>query len=323
MASDYLWDRSGEDAETQKLELLLSPYRFRGGQAILPVRTVNWWQLAAAAAIMIVAGAEMWWTWQPPGDVWRATEVSGRATVSPRTTLHSGAIVQTAEASRVRLESGAIGVVEVAENTTIQLIENRSGRHVLALRAGTIHARTTSPPGVFVVDTPRARAIDLGCEYRLSIAPNGAGVLRVSAGWVELQRGFDQSLVPQGATADIRRDGELTPPYFDDARPEFKSAVRQFAFSDADSRHEALTRILSLARRRDALTLLNLFSRATPDERLLVYDRLNQLVPAPVTVPRDAVRSWTPLVTEPWWPPVLQASGVSAIKKKKGMLRGL
>ena len=53
------------------------------------------------------------------------------------------------------------------------------------------------------------------------------------------------------------------------------------------------------------------------------YDRLNQLVPAPVTVPRDAVRSWTPSVTEPWWPPVLQASGVSAIKKKKGMLRGL
>jgi hypothetical protein len=75
--------------------------------------------------------------------------------------------------------------------------------------------------------------------------------------------------------------------------------------------------------RRDALTILNLFGHATPDERQQIYDRLNQLVPAPATISRDSVRWWTPSATEAWWAPVLQASGVSAIKKKKGMLRGL
>jgi hypothetical protein len=320
MDNDYLWDRSGDDAEVRKLEDMLAVYRFTWvglssptGRAKSPSHVVTWRHLAAAAAIILVVGAEVWWSWPPPRNEWRATEVSGTATVTPRAVLAAGEIVKTGSASRVRLEASAIGIVDVGENTTLRLIENRNGRHILALGAGTIHARTLSPPGVFVVDTPRARAIDLGCEYRLSVAPNGTGELHVSAGWVELTRNFTQSLVPQGAAAIISGDGTLSAPYFEDASPAFQDAVR----------HYDLPVILRLARRRDALTILNLFSRATPDERQQIYDRLNQLVPAPATISRDSMRLWTPRATEAWWPPVLQASGVSAIKKKKGMLRGL
>lgn len=315
MDNDYLWDRSGDDPEVRKLETLLTAYRHSGVRpAILPVRKHQpWWPLAAAAAIVLAVSVQIWWTWPPPRNVWRATEVRGSATVTLHATLTAGEIVKTGSASRVRLEASAIGVVDVGENTTVRLIENRNGRHILALGEGTIHARTTSPPGVFVVDTPRARAIDLGCEYRLSVALNGTGVLHVSAGWVELTREFTQSLVPQGAAATIAADGTLSAPYFEDASPTFQDAVR----------HYDLPVILRLARRRDALTILNLFTRATPDERQQIYDRLNQLVPAPATISRDSVRLWTPRATEAWWKPVLQASGVSAIKKKKGMLRGL
>ena len=77
-------------------------------------------------------------------------------------------------------------------------LENRRKRHRLALAAGTIHAKTISQPGVFVIDTPKARAIDLGCEYTLTIAPNGGGTLHVIFGWVDLTHGYEQSLVPQG-----------------------------------------------------------------------------------------------------------------------------
>src|SRR2546426_10567323 len=108
MASDYLWDRSGEDAETQKLEMLLAPYR-----CTQPLRTAvrvgSWWQLAAAVTIVIVAGAEIWWTWQPPGDVWRAPQGAGRTTGSPRGAPRPRAIVQTADAPHRRPLSGAGG----------------------------------------------------------------------------------------------------------------------------------------------------------------------------------------------------------------------
>jgi hypothetical protein len=102
--------------------------------------------------------------------------------------------------------------------------------------------------------------------------------------------------------ATISSDGRLSPPIFEDAPPAFQDAIRSGDLKTA----------LPLARRRDALTLINLFRFATPDERLMVYDRLNALVPAPPGVTPDSV--------EPWWPDVLKASGVNAIKKKKRML---
>jgi hypothetical protein len=203
----------------------------------------------------------------------------------------------------LRLETPSIGVVDVGAGTTLRIVEKRR----LALDVGRIHARTTSPPGLFIVDTPRAKAIDLGCEYTLDVAKDGSGTLRVTEGWVELARDWTESLVPRGASAAFDAAGTLTPPVFDDASPELKDAVR---------RHD-VARIAATARPRDALTLLNLFSRTTEEERLLVYDRLAQLVPPPAPIPRESMRWWTPGTTNEWWPAVLRASGVEAIRKKK------
>ena len=61
----------------------------------------------------------------------------------------------------------------------------------------------------------------------------------------------------------------------------------------------------------------------TPEERMEIYDRLNQLVPAPAGVTRDAMQYWTYRTTDKWWPDILKASGVNALKKKKRMPRGL
>jgi hypothetical protein len=315
MNDDYLWDGSGEpDVEVQKLEALLGRYRSAAPmpdfKRVAVIRRRPRWPLAVAAALILCAilTAVRFYT---PANRWRAIESSGNADV-PHSILQAGDVVQT-ERGSVRLQSPAVGTIDLGANTTVRLIENRSRRHRLALAAGTIHAKTTSQPGVFVIDTPKARAIDLGCEYTLTIAPNGGGELHVIAGWVDLTHGYEQSLVPQGASALIDSDGSLTVPVFDDAAPAFRAAVRN---------HDMAT-IVALSRTRDALTLLNLFRDATPDDRVLLYDRLNQLVPAPPSITRESVRYWTPSATELWWRPVLRASGVNQLKKKKGALDGL
>jgi hypothetical protein len=319
MNGDYLWDGTGEpDAEVQKLEALLRPYRFAAPvpdfAQVAVVRRRSRWPLLLAAAVMLCAilgGIRL----AVPREGWRATESSGAAAV-PHAILRTGDVVTTGAGS-VRLESRAVGVVDIGAHTTLRLVESRKTRQRLALSAGTIHAKTTSVPGVFVIDTPRARAIDIGCEYTLTIAKDGAGELRVIAGWVDLTHGYEQSLVPQGASAMIDGDGELTVPIFDDAAPAFREAVRNFAAA-----HDLAT-IVTLSRKRDALTLLNLFRLATPDERVVLFDRLNALVPAPPSIVRDDVRNWQPDVTEHWWPPVLRATGLRTLKKTKGMLDGL
>jgi len=310
------WDDAG-DREVQRFEALLSVYRCNvpapDFARVVPLRSRRRWKLAVAAAAAIVAivvASSVFF--RPRPNEWRATAVSGSASL-PRRALRAGDVIHTDSTSRVHLESRAVGVIDLDGATTVRLIESRNGRQRIALDVGMIHAKTTSPPGVFVVDTPRARAIDLGCEYVLSIARGGGGELRVTSGWVDLTHGYEQSLVPQGASAAIESDGSLTVPVFDDAVPAFHAAIRN---------HDMPT-IVALARTRDALTLLNLFRDSTPDERGLLYDRLNQLVPAPPSITRESVRYWMPSSTELWWTPVIRASGLQGIKKKKGALSGL
>jgi hypothetical protein len=309
MNDDYLWDKSGEpDAEVQRLEALLGRYRSSPAmpdfKRVGVIRRRPMWPFAIAATLIVCAilGGLRFYT---PANRWRAIDASGVADV-PHSILRAGDIVRT-ERGSVRLQSPAVGTIDLGANTTVRLIENRSKRHRLALAAGTIHAKTTSQPGVFVIDTPKARAIDLGCEYTLTIAPGGGGVLHVIFGWVDLTHGYEQSLVPQGASASIESDGSLTVPVFDDATPAFHAAMRN---------HD-MPEIVASARMRDAFTLLNLFRLATPDERGILYDRLNDLVPAPPSITRESVRYWTPSSTELWWTPVLRASGINALKKPK------
>ena len=223
MNDDYLWDKRGEpDAEVQTLEALLGRYRSAAPmpdfKRVAVIRRRPMWPFAIAAALIVCAilGAVRFYT---PANRWRATDSSGVADV-PHSILRTGDIVRT-ERGYVRLQSPAVGTIDLGANTTVRLIENRSRRHRLALAAGTIHAKTTSQPGIFVIDTPKARAIDLGCEYMLTIAPNGGGELHVIAGWVDLTHGYEQSLVPQGASAVITPEGALSVPVFDDASPAF------------------------------------------------------------------------------------------------------
>jgi len=289
--NDYLWDRSGEaDEETRELERLLGAFRspLPAFRARRPSRVLFLLPLAAMVLLGIALPAFI--AYRAAG--WRAGVL---AVYRPGDVIRARA--------PLRIETPSIGVVDVGAGTTLRIVDKRR----LALDVGTIHARTTSLPGLFIVDTPSTHATDLGCEYVLGVTKDGSGSLRVTAGWVELGDGFVQSLVPRGASASFDAAGRLTPPVFDDASPAFKEAVR---------RHD-IARVAALARLRDALTLLNLFSRASEEERLMIYDRLAALVPPPPSITRESMRWWTPRVTDAWWPPVLRASGVDAIKKKK------
>ena len=288
-----------DDREFEQLASLLSVYRCNVPRPdfsrVRPMPTSRAWPVAIAAAILIaVIGG------------WFAIQRS-----TPRAAI-PGEWIRT-DAQHVQLRLDAIGTIDVGSGTTLRVDD---ARH-LSLIAGTIHARTTAAPGVFIVDTPHARAVDLGCEYFLTIAADGSGILTVAAGWVALNALGAQSLVPQGASARIASDGRLAAATFDDAPPEFRDAVRRYSLgSDRD-----LATILALARRRDAFTLLNLFRLASADDRVRIYDRLNQLVPAPAGIAREAMRDWVPKTTEQWWPVVFQATGLRAIKKPARTIR--
>jgi hypothetical protein len=309
---DYLWDKTGEDAEVRALEERLRPLRglppppaWSGGGRGSPWR---WAALAAAAALALAVGASLVRTPPAPGG-WDLRWLEGDSWAESRVVredkLAVGQWIETSRA-RARLSVGRtgdeIGEVQLEPKTRVGLVDPGDRRHRLSLTRGVMHATIWAPPGDFVVDTPSAVAVDMGCRYTLEVDASGAGLLRVEAGWVGFEHRGLQSLVPAGAMCATRKGMGPGTPYYETASPSLATALEALDFGPpGEPRRRALESALAEARPRDAVSLWHLLARVDGDERGRVYDRLHALVPAPEGVTREGILRGERAMRERWW----------------------
>jgi ferric-dicitrate binding protein FerR (iron transport regulator) len=311
---DYLWDRSGPpDPLVERLETMLRPLGHRGSApAVNPsaarttrslvVRSV----LALAASLVVVAAT--WFGWGIWRGGWSVQRMAGSPTIDGQSLDGSGLLKRggrlvTDGASRARIAVGRIGRVDVDPDTRLELVSIGGRDHRLSLERGTIHAQISAPPRFFSVNTPSATAIDLGCAYTLQVDDAGAGLLRVTHGWVQFAYGGREAFIPQGAVGTTRPGVGPGTPYYSDAPAGFAQAlaILDYGSVDAATREEAFNRILSSARKLDSLTLWHLLSRGSDAERVRVYDTLVRLAPPPRWVTREAVLSGNRDALMAWW----------------------
>jgi hypothetical protein len=185
----------------------------------------------------------------------------------------------------------------------LRLLQSAQSRKQIALDRGTIRATIWAPAGEFVVDTPGAVAVDLGCMYTLKVDESGGGLLRTTLGWVGFQSNGRESFIPAGAASVVRPHHGPGTPYFEDSSDSFRSALADFDSNgeSAAQRAPALQIILREARPRDGLTLWHLLSRASEADRPAVYDRLAALTPPPPGVTRDGVLRLDSTLLDAWW----------------------
>jgi hypothetical protein len=290
MNEDWLWDRSGPpDPEIEHLEKTLAPLRFQ--HRAIPVRRRYW---SVAAAIVAAAAALVWWSVPTaPETPW---QVAGAK-------VRRGQVLRTG-AGAIRLEAEAVGRVDLAPNSELRASADKR----LALAHGQLHAFIWARPTEFVVETPSARAIDLGCEYTLNVDPSGDGLLKVSMGWVAFTLTGRESFIPAGAECRTRKHGGPGIPYYEDAPEPLRAGVTAFDRGDPS----AVAPILASARDRDGLTVWHLLTRVDAGQRGAVYDRLAELVPMLPGASREGVvrgdaeaidRCWDALGLEntSWW----------------------
>jgi hypothetical protein len=236
---------------------------------------------SALASVLVAAAAAFWVADRVSSRPWQVARFDGAGMT---TRLAEGEWVETDPSSRARITVGQIGTVDVEPATRVQLGAVRRDAYRMTLARGTISARISAPPRLFVVDTPASTVVDLGCAYTVEVDDQGRGDLHVTEGWASLEWNGRESLVPAGASCPIRpRVGPGTPA-FDDAPADLRAALVAFDFADGGAR--AISTVLAAARVRDTLTLWHLLSRVAPPERERVYDRIGELVPPPQTVSR-------------------------------------
>lgn len=310
MNDDYLWDGSGKpDPAVERLERVLSPLRSERPAPELPgaaARRRFGGMLAAlaAAAAFLLAVSGLWLSARRPGASWEVTRLASTpsgGTVAGVERLRVGEWLETDVSSRARVKVGAIGQVEIEPRTRLRLVDAGAASHRLALDRGVLHARIWAPPGRFFVDTPSAVAVDLGCEYTLAVDETGAGLLRVSSGWVGFEHGGRESFVPRGAACATRPGKGPGTPYYEDASDELKRGLAEMDFGPAAARPQAVRSVLASARREDALSLWHLLARLDGADRATVYDRMAQLVPPPDGVTREGVLAGDRRMLDRWW----------------------
>ena len=249
------------------------------------------WRIAAAL-ILVVGGATLasWSVAATRASRWSVAALTGTPTIgSARLTglswLSTGDWLITDSTSSAKVTVGRIGNAEVAPNSRLRLVSASPSDHRLALERGSIHAKISAPPRLFVVETPAATAIDLGCEYTLDVDATGASRLHVHLGWVALTDRKRQTLVPAGAIATTRPGVGVSIPYYEDATVALRNGVLTLDEHSADT--AALSTVLAEARRRDALTLWHIIPLVAGPSRERVVDRLATLVPIPSDVSRS------------------------------------
>ena len=322
----YLWDGSGTpDLEIQKLETLLSKYRHdspapalpefapKRRWSVFPLRMGLFPAFAAAAAIalFVIVTFLIYSQRTSPSTAagWAASRVEGAPRIGARvlnektSRLAVGQILETDAQSRATLQATDVGQIEVEPSTRLRLLNMGATRKHIALDRGTIVAYIWAPAGQFVVDTPSATTVDLGCAYTLHVDDSGAGIVRTALGWVGFKLNGHESFIPAGAACATRPKVGPGTPYFEDAPESFRTALSKFDFEDTTPQQRAsdLANVLDHSRPRDALTLWHLLSRVDENQRARVYDRLQQFVPPPAGVTRDGVLHLDQSMLDLWW----------------------
>jgi hypothetical protein len=249
----------------------------------------------AAALVAIVAAVGIWYATRPAKPRWEVERLDGSSHITNTGSLAVGEWLQTDSKSRARIKVGDIGTVEVEPNTRLRLAAARPDEHRLTLAHGDISAVVSAPPRLFFVDTSASTAVDLGCAYTMHVDDSGAGLLRVTLGWVSLEWKGRESMVPAGAQCRTRPKIGPGTPYFDDASQKLQQALTSFDFDNG-----GVDTILAESRVRDTLTLWHLLSRVDASERARVFDRIAELVPPPNGVSREKALQLDPDTLKLW-----------------------
>lgn len=263
------------------------------------------WKVAPfmIAAILVLTLGGIWFILQSQKSSWDVASLSGspmigkdRLEKNGRWTV--GEWLETDAISRVQINVGMIGKVEVSPNTRIRLLQAQLTDHRLDLARGKIHATIWAPPRLFFVETAAALAIDLGCEYTLQVEDDGSGLLHVTAGYVALESHGRESVVPAGAFCAMRPGLGPGTPYAADASVPLRAALAKIDFANGGG--EELAIVLDEARFADTFTLWHLLVRVAPMERSRVYDRMTELIPPPPGVTRDGVLRGDKKMLDKW-----------------------
>jgi len=307
---DYLFDKTGADPAVAELEALLGGYAHRAPLREPPARRRRWRAAVTAGGLVAVAVAAIV-IWRrdghgggagcPSTGAGFAFAVAGGPArcggdVASRGTLPVGAWLETSGGAVADMRVADIGQLTVYGHSRVRLVGTGAAGHRMELARGKVAARVVAPPRLFVVDTPGAAAVDLGCAYELAVEADGRTRLRVTSGVVSLEGHGLVAYAPMDTEVLAAPGRGPGTPVAIAAPDKLRAAVARFDGGDP----AALRAIVEVALARDTITLWNLLSRTAAADRAAVFAKLDELSERPPSVRTEDVLAGDPGAIERW-----------------------
>jgi Putative zinc-finger/FecR protein len=244
----------------------------------------------------------------PANVSWEVASLTGTPRIGDEKIRDTGKLgvgewLETDNDSTAKIKVAEIGYVDIDPNSRVQLVRTKDTEHRIALAQGKLSALILAPPRLFIVETPSATAVDLGCAYTLEVDASGGSLLQVTSGWVSFVHHGRETFIPAGANCRTRKGGGVGTPYFEDASAAFKAALAKVDFGKSRHAESAIHSVLVEARVQDALTLWHLLGKRTRalELRGKIYDRLTELTPPPQGVTRQGILKGNEKMLDLWW----------------------
>lgn len=270
--------------------------------------------LAMAAAVLVVLGLGFLWSGSWPVETLRGRPGYRGVVLAGRVAM-GGALVTDAS-TVARMDVPGLGHVTLEPGGCVRRVRGKGDERRLELERGTLHAEISAPPRLFVVGTRIGTAVDLGCEYTLTVDDTDKGKLEVTKGRVIFGDGGTESLVPAGLWCPLTEAGPGVP------RRTYASEAFLAAIALTDNMQcqtDDLARILAQAEASDAITLWHLLPRVQGTARRQVAERIAALIEVPRDIAQDRVLALEPTALAAWW----DALGVGTLQEWKSPGRGL
>ncbi len=249
------------------------------------------WLATAAAFLLLLGGGVVAWQRYQQAPAFAVTRLEGAPRIGSRSfsessQLRVGQWLETDASSSAKVEVASIGRVTVEPNSRLRLVATSPTEHRLELARGSLEAFVVAPPRLFIVETPAATAVDLGCAYTIAVDERGGGLLHVTSGYVALARNGREEIVRAGMMCAMRTGIGAGTPFVEDAPAGLRSALDRLDFETL----AALPEVLAQARpQQDALTLWHLLTRVPTSQRGTVFDALTVTESAPAGVTKAGI----------------------------------
>ncbi|MBT8378881.1 MAG: sigma-70 family RNA polymerase sigma factor [Ignavibacteria bacterium] len=247
--------------------------------------------IAVAGYIVITSGLKGW-----EASLQGGTAKLGRNQLTGSSTFAANEILKTEENSVAEVTIPSVGKITVEEQTEFKRLDQKNSAELIK---GKIKVDCSGAEEFFNLQIPESiiSGYYLGSIYSVELNADKSGQVFVDNGWITITNNDKEIIAATNHYVDFNATFGLSVPYNKNAATDFADAVKEFLYTKSELYVE---RIVSLAEKRDALTLWNLFNIVSPSKRLLVYSTLNSLIPHPPSVTNDDVLNLDKLKLQIW-----------------------